>query len=121
MAPAPLRYADVVVLIAATPFALAFGVPALGFAVGAAAWILQRGIGELVARRASADPRRALTVSLAYSMGRVWVLALIILAVGKAASRQDGLTCALVVLVAFTISFSMTLILRSSPGRAQPS
>ena len=41
-----LRYLDVVLLAVATPVALALGAPALGFAIGAGAWV------------AAADPRR---------------------------------------------------------------
>jgi hypothetical protein len=116
-----LKYADVLIVIASTPFVLVFGAPALGFAVGAGAWIAQRAVGELLTRRASSNARRAMMTSLVFSLGRVWVLALIILAVGKAVSREDGLTCALVVLAAFTVYFAMNLILHSSFGRAQTS
>jgi hypothetical protein len=123
MALAALRYADVLIVVAATPFALVFGVPALGYLVGAGAWIVQRIAGELLTRWAtsSGDPKRAMMTTLVFSMGRVWVLAIIILLVGKLGSRQDGLTGALVVLVAFTIYFSMNLILRSQFGRAHTS
>ena len=123
MALAALRYADVLVVLMATPFALVFGAPALGYLVGAGAWIAQRVVGELLNRWAtsSGDARRAMMTTLVFSMARVWVLAIIILLVGKLGSRQDGLTGALVVLVAFTIYFSMNLILRSQLGRAPTS
>ena len=123
MALAALRYADVLIVLMATPFALVFGAPALGYLVGGGAWIAQRAVGELLTRWATStgDARRAMMTTLVFSMARVWVLAIIILLVGKLGSRQDGLTGALVVLVAFTIYFSMNLILRSQLGRAPTS
>ena len=41
-----VRYLDVVLLAIATPVALALGAPALGFLVGAGAWLLQRVLAE---------------------------------------------------------------------------
>lgn len=122
MTPAILRYIDVLIVVLAAPFALVMGAPVLGFAVGVGGWCVQRLAGELIERRAASmpDPRRALTATLVSSMGRVWVLALMILAVGKAGTRPDGLTAALVILVAFTIHFSMNLVTRSTQGRRAP-
>lgn len=118
---AAVRFVDIALVVMAAPVVLLMGAPALGFGVGAGAWCLQRAVGEAVDRRLASvpDARRALTLGLVWSLARVWLLALIILAVGKAASRQDGLTAALVVLFAFTVYFSTNLMLRSHHGRAR--
>ena len=47
-------------------------------------------------------------------MGRVWIVGIAILVVGKTADRADGLMAALVALVAFTIYLATSLILRPS-------
>jgi len=117
----PLRFADVVIVVALAPFAIAFGAPVLGVAVGCVGWVLARAFGVWADRRTAGetDPRRALSIGFASSLGRVWLLALSILAVGKAADRSDGLAAALVVLVAFTIHFAMTLLLRPARGASR--
>lgn len=116
-----LRFADVAIVVMVAPFAIAFGAPALGVAVGCAGWALARAFGEWTDRRLAGetDPRRALGIGFASSLGRVWVLALSILAVGKAADRSDGLAAALVVLAAFTIYFAMSLLLRPARGASR--
>ena len=52
--------------------------------------------------------------ALGVLMGRVWIVGIAILVVGKTADRADGLMAALVALVAFTIYLGTTLILRPS-------
>src|SRR3954451_15656343 len=47
-----LRYLDIVLVVAALPFVVFAGLPLLGYAVGALAWIVQRVIGMLLERRA---------------------------------------------------------------------
>jgi hypothetical protein len=66
---------------------------------------------------ASPDPKRAIGVSLFSSLGRVWLLALTILAVGLLGEKKDGLTAALVVLVAFTVYFGLSLFTRPAAAR----
>lgn len=116
-----IRFADVALVVMSAPFAIAFGAPALGVAVGCVGWALARAFGEAVDRRLAreTDPRRALGIGFASSLGRVWLLALSILAVGKASGRQDGLAAALVVLVAFTIYLAMSLLLRPAGGASR--
>jgi hypothetical protein len=48
---------------------------------------------------------------------RAWIVALTILVVGLAGRRQDGLMAALLLLVAFTVYFAMSLIVRPLEGR----
>jgi len=94
------------VLIVAVP-ALALGAPAFGYAIGAAAWIVQRIVAAVAERRISeiTEVRRRLGYGVASSMGRVWMLAGMIILAGVAGERHDGLTAALVIFGAFSVYF----------------
>ena len=110
-----LRWLDVVLVVLAAPFVILTGLPVLGYAVGAAAWILNRAVGALVERRATAqaDVRRAVGMNLGALIARSWLVGLTILAVGLAGEREDGLTAAILLLAAFTVYFVSSLLLRS--------
>jgi hypothetical protein len=117
-APTPagvLRYLDLVLIVAALPFVAFAGLPLLGYAVGAGAWFLQRGIGVLLERRAARSPDMRLQVGLNFfgTLLRSWLVGGAILAVGFAGERQDGLTAAVLVFVAFTVYFALTLVLHT--------
>jgi hypothetical protein len=109
------RWLDVILVVLAAPFVVLTGLPVLGYAVGAAGWILNRVIGVLVESRASGqeDVRKAVGLNLAALMGRSWLVGLTILAVGLAGEREDGLTAAILILAAFTLYFVSSLLLRS--------
>jgi hypothetical protein len=109
---APVRYLDVVLIVLAAPFVALLGLPMLGYAVGAAVWILCR-ILEAVLERSAArsDVRRAIGVKVGSMVGRTWLIGIGILAVGLAAEREDGFTAALVCLAAYTVHLATTLIL----------
>jgi len=116
-----LRYLDVVLVVAALPFVLLAELPLLGYAVGAGAWIAQRALGAAVEHYAarSGELRRQIGLNVASSLVRAWGVGGAILAVGLAGEREDGLTAAVLVLVAFTVYFGLALILHSvSKGRA---
>ncbi len=106
---AALRWIDVILVVAVAPFVLLTGAPALGYGVGAGAWILGRALGYLVERRAAAstDPKTVAGLMLFTGLGRAWLLGLSILAVGLAGSRRDGLTAAIVVAAAFTLYLAL--------------
>jgi hypothetical protein len=106
----PPKYVDLVVLAASLAVFLLGGLPVLGFAVAAAAWLLQRGIQALAGRRAKAemaagDRRRAMGIVAATTLGRVWLMAAAVLLVGLA-EREAGLAAALLLAVLFTISLA---------------
>ncbi len=109
------RWLDVILVVLAAPFVILTGLPVLGYAVGAAGWILNRVIGVLVERRASAeqDVRRAVGLNLGALIARSWLVGLTILAVGLAGEREDGLMAAILILAAFTLYFVSSLLLRS--------
>lgn len=106
----PPKYVDLLVLAAALAVFLLGGLPMLGFAVGAAAWLAQRGIQMLATKRANAElaagnRQKAMGIVAATTLGRVWLMATVVLLVGLA-EREAGLSSAVLVLVLFTISFA---------------
>jgi hypothetical protein len=113
------RWLDVTLVVLAAPFAILMGAPALGYAVGAAAWILSRLIGAAAERRAKAsgDLRTSVGLNLGALIARSWLVGLTILAVGLAGDREDGLTAAILVLAAFTVYFVTSLLSRSLEGK----
>lgn len=88
--------------------------PLLGYAVAAAAWLAQRGIQALTNAKANAseDPRTVVGVLAASMIGRGWLVAGSIFAVGLAAEPEDGLAAALLSIALFTVYFSTKLLLR---------
>jgi hypothetical protein len=110
---APVRHLDVVLLVLAAPFVVLLGLPVLGYAAGAAVWILSRILEAVLEHSArGSDVRRAIGVKVGSMVGRVWLIGIGILAVGLAAEREDGFTAALVCLAAYTIHLATTLVLR---------
>jgi hypothetical protein len=111
---AVLRYFDLLLAALALPlFALA-ELPLAGWATGAGAYAAQRGIGAWTARRAAASDDARTTVGLmAGSMiGRGWLVALTIFAVGALVDDETGLSAAVLFIALFTVYFTMTMILR---------
>jgi len=102
-----LRYLDVPLVLIATIPALAYGVPALGYAFGAGGWLLQRVIGEVDRRwvRNVKEPRTQLGVSLFEGFARIWLLAIVIIAAALVGGRADGETSALVIFGAYSVAF----------------
>lgn len=108
-----LSYLDVVLLALAAPIMLLIGVPAAGYLVAAGAWIALRAIGVGVERVARAgDPRREVGLRLGFMLGRLFALALTVILVRKAGSRDDGLTALIVIVFAFTIQLATSAATR---------
>jgi uncharacterized membrane protein YkgB len=106
----PPKYVDLLVLAAGLAVFLLGGLPMLGYAVGAAAWLAQRGIQTLATRRANAElaagnRQKAMGIVAATTLGRVWLMATVVLLVGLA-DREAGLSSAILVLALFTVSFA---------------
>ena len=116
-----LRYLDVIFAVIAAVAAIALGAPALGCAVGAGGWVLQRlvqAIDRTWARRMR-EPRAALGISLFERFGRIWLLAGAIVLAGLVGGRSDGLAAALIIFIAYTIRFVIGLV--SGPPPERPS
>ena len=109
-----LRYLDLVVLALALPLFVFAGLPMLGYAVAAAAWLVQRGIDAFASHKArnSEDPRTVVGVLAGSMIGRGWLVAGSIFAVGLAGSREDGLAAALLCISLLTIYFAAQMVVR---------
>lgn len=106
----PPKHVDLVVLAASLAVFLLGGLPMLGFAVGAAAWLTQRGVQVLAGRRAAAElaggrRQRAMAIVASTTLGRVWLMALAVLLAGLA-EREAGLAAAILLAALFTVSFA---------------
>ncbi len=104
----PPKHVDLVVLAAAAVVFVLAGFPLLGYAAAAAAWLAQRGIQWLAERRSAealraGNRQRAMGIVAATTLGRVWLMATVVLLVGIA-QRTAGLSSAILLAALFTIS-----------------
>src|SRR6476661_2981795 len=96
----PPKYVDLLLLAVALAVFLLGGLPMLGYAVAAAAWLAQRGIQTLAGRRAQVElaagnRQKAMGIIAATTLGRVWLMATAVLVTGLLSEREDGLAAAL--------------------------
>jgi hypothetical protein len=122
----PPKHVDLMVLVAALAVFVLAGWPMLGFAVGAAARLAQRGIQVLAGRRvaialANGNRQRAMGTLAATTLGRVWLMVTAALLAGIA-DREAGLAAAVLLVVLFTVSFAAQGIayLLEPEGEAMP-
>jgi uncharacterized membrane protein YkgB len=106
----PPKYVDLLVLAASLAVFLLGGFSMLGYAVGAGAWLAQRGIQMFAVRHAAQElsagkRQRAMATVGVTTLGRVWLMATAVLLAGLA-EREAGLASALLVAVLFTVSFA---------------
>ena len=106
----PPKHVDLLVLAAAFAVFVIGGLSLLGYAVAAAAWLAQRGIQVLAARRTAdeltaGNRQRAMGIVAATTLGRVWLMVTAVL-LGGIVEREAGLAAAVLLLVLFTISFA---------------
>ena len=104
----PPKHVDLLVLALAAVVFIVGSFPMLGYAAGAAAWLAQRGVQWLAQRRSgealkAGNRQRAMGIIAATTLGRVWLMATIVLVVGIA-QRTAGLSSALLLAGLFTIS-----------------
>jgi hypothetical protein len=116
--PLILRYFDVALVVLAAPIMLLAGVPAVGYAVGAGTWIALRAVGAGVEHYAAAtsDPKRTISVRLAYMLGRLFTLALAIILVRRGDGANAGLTALVVIVFAYTIGLATSFATRPGKG-----
>src|SRR5437588_7539410 len=109
-----LRYIDVVLLVVAAPIMILIGVSAVGYAVGAGAWIVLRLVGVPVERIATASnqPGRQIGVRLGYMLARLFLLAIAIVLVRRGSGQDAGLTALVVIVFAFTVQLAVSAINR---------
>ena len=108
-----LRYLDLVLLALALPVFVVAGLPLLGYAAGAAAWLVQRAVQLALNRKASSsgDPRTVVGIAAGSMIGRGWLVALTIFAAGLK-DEDAGLAAAVLVIVLFTAYFTVSMIMR---------
>lgn len=108
-----LRNVDVPILAIALVIFLVASLPIVGWLTGAGAWAVQRAVSELAVRKANKaqDPRTKVGLLAGSMIGRGWLVAGIIIAVGLG-NNDAGLSAAVLFLVTFTAQFTMTLAMR---------
>ena len=113
-----LRNLDLVALALALPIFLVAGLPLTGYATAAAVWLVQRAIQAAIERRvgASPSPRAVVGMVAGGAIGRAWLAALAVLALGLA-DEQAGLAAVLLILALFTVYFTAKLIQGAPAGR----
>jgi hypothetical protein len=117
-----VRLLDLVVLALALPVFVVAGLPLAGYAAAAGAWLVQRAIQVTLERRARAsdDPRTVVGLTAGSMIGRGWLVALTIFGVGVAVDREAGLSAAVLVIVLFTVYFTVSMILRPFDAAGEP-
>ncbi len=118
-----LRYADAALALLALPVVLLAGGPLLGWLAGVVLWALWRVIGHVTDERARAvaTPRGVAGITVASTIGRGWLLIVMLLAVGLSTDDATGLTAALVVLSLFTVHLTTKIALRAPATERRPS
>jgi hypothetical protein len=108
-----LRYLDLVVLAIALPIFIAAGLPLLGWAGVAGAWIAQRALQAAINQRARrADSPGTVAGLLTASMiARGWLVAGTIFVVGLS-EREAGLSGAILAITLFTVYFMGQMLAR---------
>lgn len=105
------KYVDPLLLALGLVVFLLADLPMLGYAVGAAVWIAQRVVQVVAAKRAQAEltagnRQKAMGIVAATTLGRVWLMATVVLVLGLTADKEDGLAAAVMILAFFTVSFA---------------
>jgi hypothetical protein len=112
----PPKHVDLVVLAAALAVFIVGGLPLLGYAIGAGAWLAQRAIQVLAGRRTAAEllagnRQRAMGTLAVTTLARVWLMVTAALLAGLA-EREAGLAAALLLVTLFTVSLAAAGIAR---------
>lgn len=114
------QYLDVVLVVLATPVALALGAPTIGVVVGAVTWLTQRVLARAGQRFiASRGPDARFGLNLVDGFGRIWLLAAGIVIAAVIGGRRDGLAAALLIFGAYSIAFAMRLVSGRPQGEPQ--
>jgi hypothetical protein len=108
-----LMHLDIGLLIVALPIFIGAGLPILGWIGGSAAYIVQKLIGELLNRSAAQteDMTGFLGVMVGGVIARGFFVALSIFGVGMI-NGDAGASAGFLFLAAFTVYFTMALVLR---------
>jgi hypothetical protein len=105
---------DLILLALALPLFVLADLPMLGYVAGGGVYLAQRAIAHVTTRRAAAsnDPRTFVGLMAGSMIGRGWLVALTIFAVGMLANKDDGLAAGVLFLALFTAYFTVQMVLR---------
>jgi hypothetical protein len=108
-----LKNLDIALLICALPIFIGANLPILGWIGGSAVYIVQRIVGELLNRSAAQtdDVAGFMGVMVGGVIARGFLVALGLFGIGMI-DNDAGASAAVLFLAAFTIYFTMSLILR---------
>ncbi len=89
----------------------------LGYAVAAAAWLVQKAVFTIARQRtqgalAEGNRNLALGTLAGATLGRVWIVTLAILLVGLLAEREDGLAAAVLCAILVTVHLASEAVAR---------
>jgi hypothetical protein len=117
-----LRNVDLALLAVALPVFVLADWPIAGWAGAVFVWLAWRFIAQWSERKAQAsgDIKKMASIMTASMIGRGWLLALTLLAIGLGISDQAGLAAGVLLLVTFTVSFTANLLLRPFDTPHQP-
>jgi hypothetical protein len=117
-----MRNFDVVMVMGAAPIAVLAGVPATGYGIGAVTWILLRGFGGAVDRRALAggDLGQLVALRIAYRLIRVALLVLAVVVAEQAVGKPNGLAALAVIVSAFTVQLVWSIAGHERAQRPAP-
>lgn len=117
-----LRQLDVLLLFLALPVFLVGEFSLLGWAATTIAWIAQKALQLTLERKAAneEDARRFFGFMAGSLIGRSWLLAITIFAVGIV-DRDAGLAAAVLALAVFTCYLVLSLILRPTQNHSERS
>ncbi len=110
-----VRNIDLAVLAAALVVFLVAELPLAGWLTAAVVWGLWRGIGAFAERKAQQvgdDPRKVAGILAGATVGRGWLMGLVLIAVGLSAGDDVGLSAAVLSVVLFTVWFTTKMVLR---------
>jgi cobalamin synthase len=116
-----VRHADLALLVLALPLFLVADLPLLGWVGTTLAWIAQKALQAVLERRAAAadEPKEMFRFIAGSLIGRSWLLALTIFAVGIV-ERPAGLAAAVLALAVFTTYLVASLITRPTTSHPEP-
>lgn len=118
-----LRNLDLLMVTAGAPVAVLTEAPLAGYAIGAAAWVLLRGFGLAVDRRARVMSHMAEQVALrlSYRLVRAALLTGAAVLALKTGGTGDGLAALTVIIAAFTIRVPLSFLEAQAAGWASAS
>jgi hypothetical protein len=116
-----LAHLDIGLLLVALPIFIGAGLPILGWIGGSVAYCVQKLIGELLNRSAAQTEDMAgfMGVMVGGVIARGFFVALAIFGVGII-NGDAGASAGFLFLAAFTIYFTMALVLRPHAGQRRP-